>query len=105
MHHLSSVSCRMLVGFARLAGQSSLCNVTCPVTFRATVREHYGSPVSITVAMRPYSVVENKGFKHMVKVLEPSCNMSSRAFEPIQCEQAQASVSQELSTSLMMELY
>lgn len=48
VHHLLSISCRMLVGFA---GQSSLRNVTCPVTFRATVWEHYGCPVSITVAM------------------------------------------------------
>lgn len=86
--------------FARLAGQSSLCNVMCAVTFRATVREHYGSPVSITVAMRPYSVGENKGYKHMVKVLEPSCNMSSRAFEPIQCEQFLRNYQQVLWWSL-----
>ncbi len=60
--------------------------------------------VSIIADMFTYSVVENLGFKHMVKVLEPHYNVPSSvhfwaSVVPVLYKRVQAADVQELSTS------
>ena len=59
--------------------------------------------------MRPFLVVENRGFQHLVKVLEPhyelpSCNRFSKQVVPTLYKQAKAKVFNELANALCVEL-
>lgn len=100
-----------------LTGKKTLTQATLPFSFRAKLPQNSARAKEITSAigvfvasdMRPYSVVENAGFKHLISVLEPRYEVPSRSHLttnvlPAMYENVKAKVIEDLSNAELIAL-